>query len=133
MTAGKQSYLIAIGLFAGILVALPAQAEPVSHDPESLISASLAVDTGLALARRQAAESDLLGAVATIERVLIGHPDAIAPRLLYAGLLCRLDDPKGASAELAMLGSEAVTDDDWAEVTRSCGAMTRPGTGEARP
>ena len=133
MTARGQSYLIAIGLAAAALAPSPARAKPTSPDTEAGISAALAVDTGLVLARQQAAGNDMPGAVATLERVLIGHPDAIVPRLLYANLLCRLDDPKGAAAELALLGSESVADEDWAEVTQSCGEMPRPGTGEARP
>ena len=133
MTARMRSYLLVAVGFSGLVLSAPARAQPASPDAESLISASLEVDTGLALARRQTVDTDLLGAVATVERVLILHPDAIAPRVLYATLLCRLDDAKGATAELAFLGSEKVPDDGWAELTSSCGAMARPGTGEARP
>ena len=130
MTARIRRYLLAALGVSGLIVASPAVAEQAPADAEPLISASLEVDTGLALARRQTAENDLLGAVATVERVLFGHPDAVTPRVLYAGLLCRLDDRKGATAELAMLGSEAVPDDDWTEFTRSCGGIPRPGSGE---
>ena len=132
MTARIRSYLLLALGFSGLIAASPALAEQPPYDAEPLISASLEVDTGLALARRQTAENDLLGAVATVERVLFGHPDAVAPRLLYAGLLCRLDDRKGAVAELGLLGSEAVPDADWTEFTNTCGGMSRPGSGEVR-
>jgi hypothetical protein len=128
-----RSYLVVAIGFPGLLLCSPARSEPVSPDPDSLVSAALDIDTGLALARRQNAETDLLGAVATVERVLIGHPDAIAARLLYATLLCRLDDAKGATAELAFLGSEKVPDEGWAELTAACGTMTRPSTEGTTP
>jgi hypothetical protein len=116
----------AIALVA-LLAASPAAAQPPSFDPDALISASLQVDSGMALARRQVAQTDLLGAAATLERVLIANPDAPAPRLLYASLLCRLDDRKGAEVELGLMGKTKVADDGWAEVVAACGTIARPG------
>lgn len=97
-----------------------------------MIGPALKVDSGIALARRQIAERDLLGATATLERVLIANGDATAPRLLYASLLCRLDDRRGAEVELKLLPQKAVPDASWVEVTAACGALPRPGVKGSR-
>ena len=80
----------------------------------------------MALARRQIGETDLMGAAGTLERVLFANPDAPEPRLLYASLLCRLDDPEGASVELLLVRPDAIQDDAWREVTDACGPVPRP-------
>ncbi|MDF7774699.1 hypothetical protein P1X14_05525 [Sphingomonas sp. AOB5] len=80
----------------------------------------------MALARRQIGDSDLIGAVATLERLLIDHPEADDALLLHASLLCRLDDKQGARAELAEMESVRVSEAGWAEVTAACGAVPRP-------
>jgi thioredoxin-like negative regulator of GroEL len=93
----------------------------------------------VALGRRQVADADLLGAVGTLERVLLAHPEANEARLLYASLLCRLDDTEGAGVELGLLPPEAITEEEWQEVTKACGPLPRPGPasttaeGGARP
>ena len=103
-----------------------------------MIEPSLQASTGVALARQQIADTDLMGAAATLERVLIADPEAHSARLLYASLLCRLDDAAGARVELSFLQGQALDDGGWAEVTGACGTMTRPSadsgaaaTGEA--
>jgi hypothetical protein len=101
-------------------------------DPDSLAMATQQVDTGMALARRQVAGSDLLGAVGTLERVLFAHPESVPPRLLYASLLCRLDDRQGAELELGLLAGKRIADSDWAGVTAACGAVTRPAAPRRR-
>jgi hypothetical protein len=114
-------------VLAGLMAASPVAAQPPAFDPDALITASMKVDSGMALARRQAAETDLLGAAGTLERVIIANPDDPAPRLLYASLLCRLDDREGAEVELASLGKAKVADGAWAEVVAACGDVARPG------
>lgn len=76
--------------------------------------------TGLALARRQIREGDLLGAMATLERIAVNNPDNREARLLHAGLLCRLDDRQGSLIEFDSLRGSAFSDALWAEATDAC-------------
>jgi hypothetical protein len=114
---------ILLGLCAAASLAGSALAQ---DDLDSLVDASQQVDSGIALARRQVAETDLPGAAGTIERLLFVHPEAVPPRLLYASLLCRLDDRQGAELELGLLAGHPIADPDWAEVVAACGPVTRP-------
>jgi hypothetical protein len=95
-------------------------------DSGALVAATQQLDTGMTLARRQIGASDLLGALGTLERVLFAFPEAAQPRLLYASLLCRLDDPQGAELELALLAGKPIADSDWAAVAAACGPVPRP-------
>jgi alkyl sulfatase BDS1-like metallo-beta-lactamase superfamily hydrolase len=122
--------LVLAGFFAATALPSTLQAQTASGDtPEMLAEAAASIDTGMTLARRQVAETDYLGAAGTLERVLFANPDAPEPRLLYASLLCRLDDPEGASIELALVKAEAITDASWGEVTSACGPIARPAPG----
>ena len=112
-----------LGLSAAALLAPPAAAQ---DDADALVAASRQVDTGMALARSQIAASDLTGALGTLERVLFAYPEIVPPRLLYASLLCRLDDRQGAELELGLLAGKRIADADWAEVTAACGPVPRP-------
>ena len=112
-----------LGLSAALLLAPAAAAQ---DDLDSLAVATQRLDTGLALARGQIAASDLTGAVGTLERVLFAHPEAVPPRLLYASLLCRLDDRQGAELELGLLAGKRIADADWAGVAAACGPVARP-------
>lgn len=133
MTGSRRIYLIAIILiFAGTILSSQVGAEPAGDDLEALIAPSLQVDSGLGLARRQIAETDLLGALGTLERVQFANPEALAPRLLYAALLCRLDDRQGAEVELSQLDGRAIGDDAWSEVAAACGSIPRPRAGKKR-
>jgi Flp pilus assembly protein TadD len=105
-----------------------AQAGDPVAELDALSQGSAQVGPGVALARRQIGEGDLMAAVATLERVLMGHADADTALLLHAALLCRLDDRDGARAELVAL-TRPVPGRDWGEVTAACGPMPRPGTG----
>jgi hypothetical protein len=108
-------------------LALLAPAASAQDESEALVAASQQVDSGMALARRQIAASDLTGALGTLERVLFAHPEIVPPRLLYASLLCRLDDRQGAELELGLLAGKRIADADWAGVTAACGPVPRPG------
>lgn len=104
-----------------------AQSDPLA-DLDILADASTDAEMALGLARDQIGEGDLTGAVATLERVLMVHPESDAALVLHASLLCRLDDREGAQAELAELGRSGISDQAWADVTEACGAgMRRPG------
>ena len=107
-------------------IAMLSPAALAQDDADALAAATEQVDTGMALARQQIAGSDLTGALGTLERVLFGHPEAVPPRLLYASLLCRLDDRQGAELELGLLAGKPVADPDWAGVAAACGPVPRP-------
>ena len=123
---------VSLALIAALSLSVQAVAQTLAQDAEPLIGPALKVDSGMVLARQQIGQNDLLGAAATLERVLIQNPDSIGPRLLYVSLLCRLDDRQGASVELNLMPNRSVPDANWAEVTAACGAMPRPGTKQSR-
>lgn len=129
---GRASMFVLIVACASGLATSPARAQDdPAADLDLLAQASTETAPGLALAREQSAVGDLIGAVATLERVLLAHPDADEARLMHASLLCRLDDPAGARAELEQLAGRPVSDQGWAEVTAACGAVERPVSREA--
>lgn len=121
MTGKMLRFLLALSA----AVALPSAA-PAQDDLAALAIATEEVDSGIALARRQIAASDLPGALGALERVLFAHPEVVPPRLLYASLLCRLDDRQGADLELGLLAGKPIADADWAEVVAACGPVPRP-------
>jgi hypothetical protein len=106
--------------------ALLSSAAMAQEDLDALVGATQQVDGGMAVARNQIADSDLPGALGSLERVLMAHPEAVPPRLLYASLLCRLDDRQGAELELGLLAGKPIADSDWAGVQAACGAVPRP-------
>lgn len=121
MAAKSLPLLLAIAAAAALPGAAGAQ-----DNADTLIDASREVDSGLVLANRQIAASDLLGALGTLERVQFAHPEAVPPRLLYISLLCRLDDREGAEVELGLLAGKPIADADWAGITAACGSVPRP-------
>ena len=121
MTGNVKRFLVALGAAAFASSSALAQ-----DDLDVLANATLQVDSGLALARQQIAASDLPGALGALERVLLAHPEAVPPRLLYASLLCRLDDRQGAELELGLLAGKQIADADWAGVQAACGSVARP-------
>jgi len=128
MVRSRQSHLARmIAIIALLGIAAPLCAQTLAQSTEGLIGPALKVDSGMALARRQIGDNDLLGAAATLERVMIANDDAMPARLLYASLLCRLDDRQGAQVEINMLPKKKVPDANWAEVTAACGPIARPG------
>ena len=127
LRAKRSHHLVLIAFSAATILSCPVHAQSIADEsPEALADAALQLDTGMSLARRQIGETDLLGAVGTLERVLFANPDAPEPRLAYASLLCRLGDAEGAAVELRLVKPEAITDDGWREVTDACGPLPRP-------
>lgn len=112
-----------LALHAAALLSPAAYAQ---DDPAALVAATRQLDSGMTLARSQIGASDLLAALGTLERVLFAYPEAAPPRLLYASLLCRLDDRQGAELELGLLDGKPIADSDWAGVVAACGPVPRP-------
>lgn len=109
------SGILAIGVLAGS----PAFADT----PEQLDARSRAIEdpqAGVAFARREIRAGDLLGALATLEGVMLYHPQDAEARLFHAGLLCRLDDPQGSVVEFEDIQGEKFSDAIWADAASAC-------------
>ncbi len=120
MTAIMPRFSLALLAAATFSSAAPAQ------DADALAAATQRLDSGMTLARRQIGASDLPGALGTLERVLLTYPEAAPPRLLYAAVLCLLDDRQGAELELDLLADRPIADSDWSAVAAACGPVPRP-------
>lgn len=68
------------------------------------------IDLNYQYAQRQIAEGDVLGASATLERILLVNPNLPRVRLLYAVVLFRLDDYVEAERELKTLEGYSMPD-----------------------
>jgi hypothetical protein len=132
----KFGVVLAVQVASLALVAAPAFASPPSVpaaapvDPVAALDAiSYATDrpeTGIALANDQINAGDLVDGLATLERVLLNHPDSISARVFRASLMCRLDDPQGAMLEFQELRARGVTDAALQEASKPCN-QGRPG------
>lgn len=91
-----------------------------ASDLDALSRASDDAKTGLALAREQSSGGDLTGAMATLERLLINHPDSNEAQLLHASLLCRLDDRSGAQSEFSALNKRDFRGQAWKDANAPC-------------
>lgn len=114
--------LAASACLAGIAAPAYAQAAPEA-EIDRLIDASKGTDSAMALARRQIAEGDLIAAAATLERLLVDHPEVDDALLLHASLLCRLDDVPGARSELSAVKAGRGSEQAWGEVRAACGPV----------
>ena len=128
--ATRYPLYLCLGLSSAWLMAPPAfaQADPAAA-LDQLSDAATGTGSGTALARQQIRSGDLTGAAATLERVLINHPDASDVLLLHASVLCRLDDAGGARLEIDEVRGRAIPGQAWAEATAACGPIGRPGRG----
>lgn len=103
------------------LLAVPALAQ---EDPAAALDAlsreTATATGGLTLAMSQSSTGDLLGALATLDRVLIADPTAREALLLRAGLLCRIDDTQGGEAQLARLNKRDFAKTAWEEAKAAC-------------
>ena len=104
-------------------------------DMDALSRATDAVAPGLELARNQSAGGDLLGALATLERINIQYPTAKEAQLLHASLLCRLDDKAGAATEFSHLKRRDYARNVWDEAIAPCAppAAARAEPAKAEP
>ena len=129
--ATRYSFYLLVALGSACLTAPPAlaQADPAAA-LDQLSRAATGTGPGAALARQQIRSGDLTGAAATLERVLINHPDAGEILLLHASVLCRLDDPDGARLEIDEVRGRSVPGPAWAEANAACGPIGRPGRGK---
>lgn len=128
MTARHAALALSVLVAPSLLAAVPARAETIAQ-LETLSLASATAAGGLALARRQIGSGDLLEAMATLERVLIQHPQAIEAQLLRAGLLCRLDDRAGSTLEFSQLQGRGIPDRVWNEASAPCNTAQSRGSG----
>ena len=111
---------LTLALYAGFaLIGGPAMAETPA-ELDALTRATDQPGAGVALARRQIAAGDMLEALATLERVIINHPQSNEARMLHAGVMCRLDDRQGALVELDQLRGRQIPDALWAEAEAAC-------------
>jgi hypothetical protein len=116
--------MLGAGLALAILAgggAAPAQADTLA-EIDALSKATDKPASGIALARRQIEQDELLEAAASLERVLMRYPDNLEARLLHAGLLCRIDDRRGAILEFDLVRGLEVSDEVLAEARRPCQA-----------
>jgi len=104
--------------------AIAQQAEDIALD--QLIDTSATTEGALTLARSQAGSGNLLDAAATLERALLNRPGTESDllRLLYATVLCQLDDRRRAAYQIA--NARLVTATDMAEVRQACGNIVLP-------
>lgn len=105
-------------------LAMPGSPALAQDDPAAeldVLSQQSATSTGgMVLARSQGDNGDLLGALATIDRVLIAEPAAKPALLLRAQLLCRIDDRQGGTAQLARLKKRDFARADWTRANEAC-------------
>lgn len=111
-------------LMLALLGAMPAASPPALADTPAQLDQQLRetakVPTGLGLVRRQLADGDLTGALASVERVIILDPLNAEARLLHASLLCRLDDRPGSQTEFDPMRGHDLPDKLWQEETAPC-------------
>jgi Flp pilus assembly protein TadD len=113
---------------AGLAAPVLAQQDPAAV-LDQLSDAATGIGPGTDLARQQMRSGDLTGAAATLERVLINHPDAGEVLLLHASVLCRLDDAEGARLEIDEARGRSMPGQAWSEASAACGPIGRPGRG----
>lgn len=109
------------------MLAAPALAE-TPEDLERELAASETAQGALALARQQAADGQLLEALASAERARFFDPKHKQARLFHAQLLCRLDDPQGAAVEWNRLKKGDYKKPAWREAKAACPALFGTGS-----
>lgn len=114
--------ILRLGIASLALLAAPARAE-TPEELERLLAASETAQGALALARQQAADGQLLEALASAERARFFDPKHKQARLFHAQLLCRLDDPQGAAVEWDRLKKGDYKKPAWREAKAACPAL----------
>jgi uncharacterized protein HemY len=116
-----RNFLIATAICCAILPITAALAQADEFAALDLLSrAAQDVNSGLAMVRDQISRGELPAAMATLERLMINHPDADEVQLQHASLLCRLDDRSGASVEFDALRRRTFSDRAWMDATAPC-------------
>ena len=122
---GMRGFALAATAFA-MAAAAPAFAQDDAA-LDALLDGSGNSADALALARKQAAEGDTLGATATLERALMTHSRNNAEvRLYYATLLCTLGDRQTALTEISRTRRVDAASAAWAETRAACGDVAVP-------
>jgi hypothetical protein len=85
-----------------IFISIPASSQTFQQ-LDALSDQTTDEQTGIALARQQAASGALLEALATIERVLTLFPGSAEARFDHAMLLCKVGDQQGGLIEFGRL------------------------------
>lgn len=112
-----------------LIIGCPALADTLTQ-LDNLLRTSTDAETSIAFARNQIKSGDLLGAMATLERILITHPESDEALLLHASLLCRLDDRTGSLIEFDYLRGQDIPHDVWTEASAPCDTPnTNSGSG----
>ena len=126
MTIYKVAGAVALLTAAAMIAPIPAWADETS-DLELMSQATETADKGMAMAREQISRNELLIAAATLQRLMINHPETLAAQLLHASLLCRLDDRAGAAVEFEGLRRKDFKDKDWSEAMAPCADKPNAG------
>lgn len=117
-------FIGAVGAILAAVACVPAFAETPA-ELDKLVSAAGEPSAAAALARRQIAAGELLDALATLERMILNHPESDEARLLHAGVMCRLDDRTGALIELDALRNRQISESLWVEANAACAVPQR--------
>ena len=121
---------LALGLALGCAASPALAQDDPAAELDALSQQTATSAGGMALARNQGENGDLLGALATIDRVLIAEPAAKPALLLRAQMLCQIDDRQGGSAQLARLKKRDFPKADWTRASAAC-AKPRPSAANA--
>lgn len=113
---------VRIGLCLALLLLGAAASAQTISDLEALSRAAEQPSSGVALARKQAAEGHLIDALSTLERVILNAPQSDDARLYHASLLCQLDDRQGATVEFEALRGHTIDANAWSAATAPCNA-----------
>lgn len=117
----RRRALPAIALMLATLAAPALAQDDPAGELDALSRESATASGGLALARTQSDSGDLLGALATLDRVLIADAASQPALLLRGGLLCRIDDLAGGRAQLGRLKKRDFPKELWAQAQSACG------------
>ena len=127
------SRLLLLAAIASLSIAAAPAGPGAVGELDALSRSTAGAAPGIALARQQIAGGDLLGALASLERVLTAHPESDMAVLLHASLLCRLDDRAGATIEFDDVRGRQIPEQLWNEATAACAANGGNGRPGGRP
>lgn len=124
-TSGRLAAALACA--AALLVLPQPGAAQTLEELDQLVQTGAKPKNGLELARTQAGEGAWLEALATLERVLAADPKHKQARLLHASILCRIDDPDGATLEFSRIKAGDYKKADWSAARAPCLAPAEAG------